>query len=145
MKKNLTPAISLLILAAVFFNSCSEIVYIQHKPQYSESVQKWAYIFDPSVLSYDERLSEFHWFEYVSSGLKGIKIQSTAENIETHYWESQFLAEAFEELTGITVNHVIQGEGDVVLGFSSSLIEGFGEPSLFNQKKSSFLLFNSGL
>jgi len=115
MKKNLTPAISLLILAAVFFNSCSEIVYIQHKPQYSESVQKWAYIFDPSVLSYDERLSEFHWFEYVSSDLKGIKIQSTAENIETHYWESQFLAEAFEELTGITVNHVIQGEGDVVL------------------------------
>lgn len=83
--------------------------------EYTESVRKWAYILNPSVLTYEERLQELEWFEFVSTDLKGVKIRSTAENIETHYWESKFLAGAFEEITGIKVDHIIQKEGDIVL------------------------------
>ncbi|MBN2658440.1 MAG: carbohydrate ABC transporter substrate-binding protein [Calditrichaeota bacterium] len=82
--------------------------------QYSDSVQKWAFIFDPSAISQKERLRELEWFEYVSRDLQGISIRSTAENIQTHYWESLFLSRAFEEITGIKVEHKIQPEGDLV-------------------------------
>lgn len=107
-----------IVAAACFLFSCDDLSiggFSDEEKMYSESVEKWAFIFEPSVLSHTERLRELEWFEYVSSDLSGIKIRSTAENIETHYWESQFLAPAFEELTGISVSHDIQGEGDVVL------------------------------
>jgi glycerol transport system substrate-binding protein len=41
-------------------------------------------------------------------------IKTCAENIQTHTYESEVLAKAFTELTGINVTHDIIGEGDVV-------------------------------
>lgn len=109
--------IPLFLFSLLLILSCSgdlEILRVGEE-EYSDAVEEWANIFEPSVLTYEERLKELEWFEYVSSDLQGIKIQSTAENIETHYWESQFLSKAFKDITGIEVNHHIQGEGDVVL------------------------------
>jgi len=77
-------------------------------------VGKWIEVFQPSVFSREERLNELNWYRSVSEKLRGIKIRSCAENIETHYWESRVLAKAFKEITGISVNHEIIGEGDVV-------------------------------
>ncbi len=81
---------------------------------YEEAVQKWADVFEPSVLSRQERVSELRWFVEASEPFRGRSITSVAEDINTHFWESEVLAEAFEELTGIHVEHEIVGEGTVV-------------------------------
>lgn len=77
-------------------------------------VQKWADIFQPSVLNSEERIAELNWFRHAAQDLRGVKVRSTAEHIETHYWESRVLARAFRELTGIEVTHDVIGEGQVV-------------------------------
>ena len=81
---------------------------------YEEAVQKWARELTPSTLSEKERIAELRWFAEVSEPFRGRKIKSVAEDIRTHYWESEYLAQAFEEITGIEVEHEIIGEGSVV-------------------------------
>ena len=44
----------------------------------------------------------------------GMEIKVVSENITTHEYESQTLARAFSEITGIRVTHDLIGEGDVV-------------------------------
>ncbi|MEI7892969.1 MAG: ABC transporter substrate-binding protein [Myxococcales bacterium] len=77
-------------------------------------IEKWGEVFQPSVLTREQRLAELEWFRKAAEPLRGIKIISTAENIETHYWESRVLARAFRDITGIEVDHRIIGEGDLV-------------------------------
>lgn len=95
----------LLIVIAAVLSSCSgKITEIRdNREEFSYNVTKWAGIFDPSTLSYGERCRELNWFEYVSPDLSGITVLGEAGDLETHYWESVFLAGAFEELTGIKV------------------------------------------
>jgi glycerol transport system substrate-binding protein len=81
---------------------------------YEAAVQKWADEFDNSVLSREERVAELRWFAEAAAPFRGRSITSVAEDINTHFWESKVLAEAFEELTGIHVEHEIVGEGTVV-------------------------------
>jgi len=92
--------------------------------RYQGAIEKWAEIFQPSVFCYKERLDELNWFSNAASNLRGIRIRSTAEHIETHYWESRVLARAFEQITGIEVNHVIIGEGEVVVGIMEQVEKG---------------------
>ncbi|MCP5501534.1 MAG: carbohydrate ABC transporter substrate-binding protein [Leptospiraceae bacterium] len=75
---------------------------------------KWSEIFSPSSLSRQQKIEELLWFKNASAEFRGESIKTTAENIETHYWESRVLARAFEDITGIHVEHEIIGEGDVV-------------------------------
>jgi glycerol transport system substrate-binding protein len=77
-------------------------------------IQKWATFFKPSVLSQKERTDELKWFADISRPFKGKRIKSTAEDIKTHFWERDVLSKAFEEITGIHVEHEIIGEGSVV-------------------------------
>ena len=81
---------------------------------YEAAVQKWAEEFEISVLSEPERVAELRWFAEAAAPFRGYTIRSAAEDIRTHYWESEVLAEAFEEITGIRVEHEIIGEGSVV-------------------------------
>ncbi len=81
---------------------------------YEAAVQKWADAFDVSVLSREERAAELRWFAETAEPFRGRSITSVAEDINTHFWESEVLAEAFEEITGIQVEHEIVGEGTVV-------------------------------
>ncbi len=80
----------------------------------SPVVLKWAAYFSNSTLSEAERIEELQWFVDVTLPFRGRSIRSVAEDIETHYWESEVLTVAFEELTGIAVEHEIIGEGSVV-------------------------------
>jgi glycerol transport system substrate-binding protein len=80
----------------------------------NDIVEKWTEIFQPSVFSREERYKELKWFHDTAGELRGMKIRSAAENIETHYWESRVLAIAFRELTGIEVDHRIMPENRVV-------------------------------
>src|SRR6186713_3357401 len=70
--------------------------------------------FQPSTLSKEEQLKELQWYEKAAAPFKGMEINVVSETITTHEYESQTLAKAFSELTGIKLKHDIIQEGDVV-------------------------------
>ena len=70
--------------------------------------------FQPSVLSRDEQLAEMQWFIDAAAPFSGMEINVLSETIPTHSYESETLTKAFEEITGIKVNHQLLGEGEVV-------------------------------
>jgi glycerol transport system substrate-binding protein len=73
--------------------------------------------FKPSTLTRAQQQQELHWFIQAADGLKrqGItSIRVASEEIETHEYESRTLAKAFEEITGIAVQHDTMPEGDLV-------------------------------
>ncbi len=70
--------------------------------------------FQPSTLSKSEQMTEMEWFIKVSEPFRGMEINVLSETIPTHEYESKVLTKAFEEITGIKVNHQLLGEGEVV-------------------------------
>jgi len=70
--------------------------------------------FQPSTLSKKQQLSEMDWFIKAAAPFKGMEINVLSETIPTHEYESKVLTKAFEEITGIKVNHQLLGEGEVV-------------------------------
>ncbi len=86
-------------------------------PSYADeaAAQKWIDAeFQPSALSKEEQLKEMQWFIKAAEPFKGMEINALSEGIPTHTYESTVLTKAFEEITGIKVNHQILGEGEVV-------------------------------
>jgi len=67
-----------------------------------------------SVLSREEQEAEMQWFIDAAEPFRGMEIQVVSEPITTHNYESEVLAPAFSEITGIQVTHDLIGEGDVV-------------------------------
>ena len=70
--------------------------------------------FQNSTLSREEQIEELLWFAQAAEPFRGMDIQTVAEGLTTHVYESEVLAPAFRELTGINVTHNIIGEGDLV-------------------------------
>ena len=72
--------------------------------------------FQPSVLSKDAQMKEMEWF--IKAAAKPFKsdmeINVLSETIPTHEYEAKTLTKAFQEITGIKVNHQLLGEGEVV-------------------------------
>ena len=87
-------------------------------------IEKWIDYFQPSVLSREEIRQELLWFREASREFKGETLFSCAEDISTHFWERDVLSEAFEEITGIKVEHEIVGEGDLVKKISEQMMTG---------------------
>ncbi len=86
-------------------------------PSYADeaAAQKWIDAeFQPSTLSKEDQLKEMQWFIKAAEPFKGMEINALSEGIPTHTYESTVLTKAFEEITGIKVNHQILGEGEVV-------------------------------
>jgi len=80
-----------------------------------EEAKKWVNDeFQPSALSKSEQLKEMEWFINAAKPFKGMEINVLSETIPTHEYESKTLTKAFEEITGIKVNHQLLGEGEVV-------------------------------
>ncbi len=67
-----------------------------------------------SVLSREEQEAEMQWFIDAAQQFQGMDISVVSETITTHEYESQVLAKAFSDITGINVTHDLIGEGDVV-------------------------------
>lgn len=90
--------------------------------------QKWVDSeFQPSTLSKDQQMAEMTWFIDAAKKLKerGVnEISVVSETLTTHEYESKTLAKAFEEITGIKVNHEIIQEGDVVEKLQTSMQSG---------------------
>jgi glycerol transport system substrate-binding protein len=80
-----------------------------------EAAKKWIDSeFQPSSLSKEDQIKEMEWFIKAAEPFKGMEINALSEGIPTHDYESKVLTKAFEEITGIKVNHQILGEGEVV-------------------------------
>ena len=81
----------------------------------TEEAAKWVDDeFQPSTISRDEQMQEMQWFIDAAVPFQGMEINVLSEGIPTHDYESSVLTKAFEEITGIKVNHQILGEGEVV-------------------------------
>ena len=70
--------------------------------------------FQPSALSVDEQKAEMQLFIAAAAPYAGMEINVLSETIPTHSYESEVLTKAFEDITGIKVNHQLLGEGEVV-------------------------------
>ena len=80
-----------------------------------EAAERWIdEEFQRSVLSKDEQMAEMEWFINAAEPFSGMEINVLSETIPTHTYESEVLTRAFEEITGIKVNHQLLGEGEVV-------------------------------
>ena len=80
--------------------------------------------FQPSTLSVDEQKAEMQWFIDAAKPFAGMEINVLSEGIPTHTYESTVLTKAFEEITGIKVNHQILGEGEVVQAVQTQMQTG---------------------
>ncbi len=89
---------------------------------FSDAISKWAKgEFSLSTLSEKERIKELKWFQDAAKPFKGMSIKVLSETIPTHEYESKVLTKAFEEITGIKVNHQLLGEGDVVMAVQTQM------------------------
>ncbi len=79
-----------------------------------DEARKWLDEFQPSTLSKDEQMKELEWFVKAAEPYKGMDISVVSETLTVHEYESQTLAKAFAEITGIKVKHDVIQEGDVV-------------------------------
>ena len=70
--------------------------------------------FQPSTFSRSAQMKEMEWFIKAAVPFQGMEINVLSETIPTHEYESKVLTRAFEEITGIKVNHQLLGEGEVV-------------------------------
>ncbi|HEX9789184.1 MAG TPA: ABC transporter substrate-binding protein [Kiloniellales bacterium] len=90
-----------------------------------EEAKKWVNDeFQPSTLSADDQLKEMQWFIDAAAPFKGMEINVLSETIPTHEYESKVLTKAFEEITGIKVNHQLLGEGEVVQAVQTQMQTG---------------------
>jgi glycerol transport system substrate-binding protein len=100
------------LLAAV-----SAVALVVTAPAFAgvDDAKKWIdNEFQPSTLTKDQQLRELKWFIEAAKPFKGLTINVLSETIPTHEYESKVLTKAFEEITGIKVNHQLLGEGEVV-------------------------------
>ena len=80
-----------------------------------EAAQMWIdEEFVESTLSPEQQMDEMRWFMEAAEPYQGAEINVVSETITTHEYESQVLARAFEDITGIHVNHDLIAEGDVI-------------------------------
>jgi len=83
--------------------------------EYEQAAVDWVFKeFQPSTFTVKEQIEELVWFAHTTEPYRGMSIDSVAESIKTHKWESDVLAEAFKDITGINVTHNIIGEGDLI-------------------------------
>jgi glycerol transport system substrate-binding protein len=110
----LLVAVALLLVPSVLMAEGKQEGGQQAAEETSAAIEKWIGEFQPSVFSEEEQRKELEWFAKAAEPYRGMHIKSVAEGISTHKFESNVLAEAFEEITGIKVTHDIIGEGEVV-------------------------------
>ena len=105
MRKNLLASVALLATASFAGFAFAGI----------EEAKKWVdKEFQPSTLSKEDQMKEMEWFIKAAKPFKGMEINVLSETVPTHTYESEVLAKAFEQITGIKVNHQLLGEGEVV-------------------------------
>jgi glycerol transport system substrate-binding protein len=92
---------------------------------FEEAAQIWIESeFVNSTLTPEEQAEELAWFTEVAEPFRGMEINVVSETITTHEYEAQVLTRAFEDITGIQVNHDLIGEGDVIEKLQTQIASG---------------------
>ncbi|MBK1668143.1 ABC transporter substrate-binding protein [Rhodovibrio sodomensis] len=90
-----------------------------------EIARKWVEEeFQPSTLSKQEQMEEMEWFIKAAEEFRGMDIKVVSETIATHEYESETLAKAFSEITGINLTHELIQEGDVIEKLQTQMYSG---------------------
>lgn len=108
---------ALFVVLAGLLVGCGDNAAQPDRPDldYAGNAQRWiAEEFQPSTLSLAEQTAEMGWFTDASEPYRGMTINVVSETLTTHEYESETLARAFYEVTGIRVNHDLIQEGDVI-------------------------------
>ena len=80
-----------------------------------DAARKWIDSeFQPSTLSKDEQMAEMEWFIDAAKPFAGMTLNTVSEILNVHEYESKTLTRAFNEITGIKVNHDLMDEGLLV-------------------------------
>jgi len=123
MSKEMAPkhgVFKKLALATVLTALSGQLVYAD-----TTAAKKWVDDeFQPSSLSNAEQMKEMEWFINAAKPFAGMEINVLSETIPTHEYESKTLTKAFEEITGIKVNHQLLGEGEVVQAVQTQMQTG---------------------
>ncbi len=104
--------------------SAAVMLFALSAPSYADdaAAKKWIESeFTFSALSKEDQMKEMQWFAKAAEPFKGMEINIVSEDIPTHQYESKVLTKAFEEITGIKVNHQYMGEGDVVQAIQTQM------------------------
>ncbi|MEB0077526.1 MULTISPECIES: ABC transporter substrate-binding protein [unclassified Pseudomonas] len=89
---------------------------------YEDAAKKWiGDEFKPSTLTPEQQFAEMQWFIKTAEPFRGMSIKVVSESLTTHKYESETLAKAFTEITGIKVTHDVMQEGDVIEKLQTSL------------------------
>lgn len=92
---------------------------------YSQAAAHWVeQEFRQSTLTRQQQLDELAWFTQAAEPYRGITIRVVSERIDTHRYEANTLARAFEDITGIRVVHEITGEDDLVKKIQAQMATG---------------------
>ncbi len=114
MSKTLRSILTVAVTFSLLFTSA-----------YADAVSTWAKgEFSLSTLSEKDRIKELKWFQKAAKPFKGMEINVLSETIPTHTYESKTLTKAFQEITGIKVNHQLLGEGEVVQAVQTQMQTG---------------------
>ena len=109
------------------YSAVAAVAVVAAHPAWADeaAAQRWIdEEFQPSTLSKEEQLDEMRWFIEAAQPFAGLEINVLSEGIPTHSYESEVLTRAFEEITGIKVNHQILGEGEVVQAVQTQMQTG---------------------
>jgi glycerol transport system substrate-binding protein len=105
MRKHLLSAAAAIALSVSAYSAIAD----------EAAARKWVGDeFQPSAISKAQQMAEMKWFIKAAEPFAGMEINVLSETIPTHTYESEVLTKAFEEITGIKVNHQLLGEGEVV-------------------------------
>lgn len=91
----------------------------------SQQIEHWLKNeFHPSTLSIEQQRAELKWFQEQAAPFRELTIRVVSERINTHHYESNVLAKAFYDITGIHVVHEITGEDDVIKKLQAQIYTG---------------------
>lgn len=82
--------------------------------QQPDAIERLAKEFSPTTLTKEQQRKELEWFRNAAKPFVGKEIKVVSETLDVHAYESDVLAKAFFELTGIHVVHEQTGEDDLV-------------------------------
>ncbi len=113
---------SLLSCASVFAEGDEVGVSQALSSEKQKQIQYWLdKEFTQTTLTREQQTEELTWLAKAAEPYQGLKIRVVSERIDTHWYEANTLAKAFEDLTGIRVYHELTGEDDVIKKISTQI------------------------
>ncbi len=80
--------------------------------------------FQPSTLTRDEQMAEMKFLHDAAKPYQGLSVNVACETTGNHRFEANILSKAFEQITGIHVNHDLMDEGEVVNKLATEMATG---------------------